>query len=156
MDAHGGEFLRPTRIERAFNSIFGALVRIGVGLPHNYVLQVRGRKSGRLYSTPVNLMDVGGALYLVCPRGRSQWVRNAEASGRVTLVRGSFRREFALTAVAAGEKPPLLKSYLDRYKTVVQRYFPVPAGSPLEAFAAYAARYPVFALTPIEAPTAPH
>jgi hypothetical protein len=44
------------------------------------------------------------------------------------------------------EKPELLKEYLDRYKTTVQRYFSVPAGSPSEAFFASAAKYPVFEL----------
>jgi hypothetical protein len=60
-----------------------------------------------------------------------------------------------LAPVADSDKPPLLKSYLDRYKTAVRRYFPIPAGSPPEAFAQCAAHYPVFALTPIDSLTAP-
>lgn len=111
------------------------------------MLEVRGRKSGRLYSTPVDLLEVTGRRYLVCPRGRAQWVRNAEAIGRVTLKRGSRRTEYVLRAVTAAERPGLLKAYLDRFKTVVQRYFPVPAGSPADAFEPYLDRYPVFELT---------
>ena len=42
----------------------------------------------------------------------------------------------------------MLRVYLDRYRSVVQRYFPVAAGSPPEAFAPIAARYPVFELRP--------
>jgi hypothetical protein len=84
MDASGGDFLSPTQMERIFNRMFGALVRIGVGLPHNYVLEVRGRKSGRVYSTPVNLMDVGAELYLVCPRGRAMGLqRGGERPGDI-------------------------------------------------------------------------
>jgi hypothetical protein len=38
--------------------------------------------------------------------------------------------------------------YLDSYKSAVQRYFPVPAGSPAAAFRDIAANYPVFELLP--------
>jgi hypothetical protein len=75
-------FLEPKPVEKLFNRLFGFLVGLGFGLEHNYLLQVRGRKSGRVYSTPVNVLDVAGKRYLVAPRGRTQWVRNAEAVGR--------------------------------------------------------------------------
>jgi len=48
------------------------------------------------------------------------------------------------------EKPEVLKAYLDRFKTAVQRYFTVPAGSPPQTFAPVAARYAVFELIPSE------
>ena len=44
------------------------------------------------------------------------------------------------------QKPPILKAYLDRFRREVQRYFPVMAGSPPDAFAPHAARYPAFEL----------
>src|ERR1039458_6030598 len=80
-------FRRPTAMERAFNRLFGFLVGLGFGLKHNYLLQVRGRKSGKLYSTPIDLLETGGKRFLVAPRGRTQWVRNAEAAGEVMLKR---------------------------------------------------------------------
>jgi len=146
-------FLKPTSLERLFNRVFGLLVGLGIGLKHNYLLQVRGRKSGKVYSTPVDVLDDSGRLFLVCPRGRAQWVLNAEASGRVTLKHGTSIREFALRAVSDSEKAPILKNYLDRFKLTVQRYFPIPAGSAPEAFSPYLAQYPVFELTP--PPSAP-
>jgi hypothetical protein len=39
-----------------------------------------------------------------------------------------------------------LRAYLDQFKFIVQRYFPLPAGSPASAFAPIADRYPVFQL----------
>jgi hypothetical protein len=48
--------------------------------------------------------------------------------------------------VPEADKPELLRTYLDRFKLTVQRYFPVPAGSPADAFASIANRYPVFEL----------
>jgi hypothetical protein len=73
-------------------------------------------------------------------------VRNAEAAGEVTLKKGGFRQSFGLRAIADADRPRHLKEYLDRFKATVQRYFPVPAGSPAEAFAAVAQNYPVFEL----------
>ncbi len=139
-------FRQPTPVERLFNRLFGLLVGWGFGLPHNYLVQVRGRKSGRLYSTPVDLLEYQGRKYLVAPRGRTQWVRNAEAAGEVTLKKGGSRRVYKIRAIPDANKPELLKAYLDRFRTTVHRYFPVTAGSPAQDFACVAAAYPVFEL----------
>jgi len=107
---------------------------------------VRGRKSGKLYSTPVDLLEYNGKRFLVAPRGRTQWVRNAEAAGEVALKKGSYRQSFRVCPIADTEKPPLLKAYLDSFRREVQRYFPVPAGSEAQAFVSLASNYPVFEL----------
>ena len=140
------EFLKPSAAEQFLNRAFGFLVGLGIGPSYCYVLQVRGRKTGKLYSTPVNLMEIDGKRLLVAPRGRTQWLRNAEATGEVTLKRGSYRKRFHLREIAAPEKLPILKQYLDQFRSAVQRYFSVPAGSPPEAFADVAERHPVFEL----------
>jgi deazaflavin-dependent oxidoreductase (nitroreductase family) len=140
------DFREPTVGERQLNRIFGALVRLGLGLKHNYLLQVRGRKSGRTYSMPVNVLDVGCRRYLIAPRGRTQWVRNAESAGEVVLRKGLFRQGYTLRPVDEEEKLKLLKLYLERFATTVQRYFPVQAGSPAEAFREMAKYYPAFEL----------
>lgn len=141
------EFRKPSVSEAIFNRIFGWVVGLGLGFSYTYLLQVRGRKSGRVYSTPVNLLEFDGRKYLVAPRGRTQWVRNAEASGQVTLKRGRTRLTFAVRAIPDGHRPPFLKAYLDRFRREVQRYFPVPAGSDQQAFMGIAHEYPVFELT---------
>ncbi len=140
------EFRAPSAGERFFNRAFGFIVSLGLGPAFIYELQVRGRKSGRIYSTPVNVMEEGGKRYLVAPRGRTQWVRNAEAAGEVTLKKGSRRETVRLRPLAGEEKLRILKAYLDRYKSVVQRYFSVPAGSPPEAFAPVQENHPAFEL----------
>ena len=139
-------FREPSALERFFNRAFGALVGMGLGPRDYYLLQVRGRKSGRVYGTPVSLVTLHGVRFLVAPRGRTQWVRNAEVSNEIVLKRGSSHRRFGLRALGDADKPPVLSTYLDRYRSVVQRYFPLPAGAPTHAFAAIAARYPVFEL----------
>jgi deazaflavin-dependent oxidoreductase (nitroreductase family) len=139
-------FREPTAIERMFNRTFGFLVGLGLGFSHNYLLEVRGRKSGKLFSTPVDLLERKGKRYLVAPRGRTQWVRNAETAGEITLKKGSSRQKLSLRPLADSEKPAILKAYLDSFKSEVQRYFPIAAGSPPEAFAELASSYPAFEL----------
>jgi deazaflavin-dependent oxidoreductase (nitroreductase family) len=144
----GSAFREPNALERFFNKAFGVIVGWGLGPRDYYLVQVRGRRTGRVYATPVNVVELQGIRFLVAPRGRTQWVRNAEAAGEVHLKRGSTRQRFRIRAVADREKLPVLRTYLDRFRRVVQRYFPVPAGAPLEAFAAIVERYPVFELLP--------
>jgi deazaflavin-dependent oxidoreductase (nitroreductase family) len=141
-------FRAPSAAERVFNRVFGFLVGLGLGFSYNYLLQVRGRKSGKIYSTPIDLLEVGGKRFLVAPRGQTQWVRNAEAAGEVILKKGSRRQRFRLRALSDQEKPEILKVYLDRFKREVQSYFPVPAGSPVEVFRELGQSYPAFELIP--------
>jgi deazaflavin-dependent oxidoreductase (nitroreductase family) len=142
-------FRAPSAGERLFNRIFGWLVGLGLGFSYNYLLQVRGRKTGRIYSTPIDLLEIAGKRFLVAPRGRTQWVRNAEAAGEVTLKRGSSRLQFRLRPIPDHEKPEILKAYLDRFHREVQRYFPIAAGSPPEAFRDLGESYPAFELIPV-------
>jgi deazaflavin-dependent oxidoreductase (nitroreductase family) len=148
VSAPAPRFEKPNAVERVLNRLFGVLVGLGVGPASTYLLEVHGRRSGRRYSTPVNLLDLEGRRWLVAPRGYTQWVRNAEAVGEINLKRGRRRERFRLRAVPDVEKPRILKAYLDRFKTTVQRYFPAPAGSPPQAFAGVTDRYPVFELIP--------
>jgi deazaflavin-dependent oxidoreductase (nitroreductase family) len=141
-------FRQPTPVEKIFNSVYGSLVGIGLGFSYNYLLQVRGRKSGKLYSTPINRLEWSGKQYLVAPRGRAQWVRNAEAAGEITLKKGSQRQRLRLRSLSGAEKLEILKAYLDTFKREVQGYFPIPAGSPKEDFVAIADNYPAFELLP--------
>jgi deazaflavin-dependent oxidoreductase (nitroreductase family) len=142
-------FREPTTVEKMFNRAFGLLVGLGLGFAHNYLLEVRGRKSGKLFSTPVDLLELRGKRFLVAPRGRTQWVRNAEAAGEITLRRRSTRLRFRLRPLSDVEKPEILKAYLDAFRREVQTYFPVPAGSPPEAFASLLNNYPAFELQPL-------
>lgn len=136
----------PSSGEKLFNRVFGFLAGVGIAPSFIYLLEVKGRKSGKIYSTAVNLMELDGKQFLVAPRGRTQWVQNAEAAGEVTLKRG-VRRRFRLRSLEDSEKPQVLKAYLTNYKSAVKKFFPIPPGAPLEEFAKIAGGYPVFELT---------
>ena len=145
-DKNKAEFQAPSAIESLFNRTFGFLIGLGIGPKFIYLLQVRGRKSGKIYSSPVNLMEIGGKQILVAPRGRTQWVRNAEAAGEITLKRGSSWRQFGLRPIADARKARAFEGILDRYASAVKKFFPVAAGSPSQAFRDIAGNYPVFEL----------
>ena len=87
------EFMRPSPLDRIVNRVFGFLVKIGFGLAHNFLLEVQGRKSGRIYATPVNVLTHENKRYLVAPRGDTQWVRNVVVSQKGDFSEGSQERK---------------------------------------------------------------
>ena len=140
------KYLRPSPFETRMNQWMGKLAAWGLGPSHMVQLSVRGRKSGKVYATPVNLMTVDGVDYLVAPRGTTSWVRNARSVGEVTLKRGRMTETVRLEELPDAAKPRLLKEYLERYKRDVQRYFTVQAGVDVSSFTSIAGEYPVFRL----------
>ena len=152
MPADAASFAKPGAFDRIFGRTLGFLVRIGLIRGHFYVLEVRGRRSGRIISLPVDLLELDGRRYLVCARGNSNWVRNARAAGEVVLVRALRRHRYVVRELPAEARPPILKAYLDRFATEVQRFFPIPKGSAVEAFDDLARHYPVFELQPSSGP----
>src|SRR4051812_78590 len=109
--------------EHVFNPLVALLTRMGVSVAGSRVLEVRGRKSGEPRRTPVNLLTVDGARYLVAPRGHTQWVRNLRARGDGRLLVGRRAEPFTATEVTDDEKPPLLRAYLKRWKWEVGMFF---------------------------------
>ena len=122
--------------------------RLGVSLAGSRVLEVRGRTSGEWRRTPVNPLKFEGALYLVAPRGETQWVRNLRASGEGRLRLGRSAEPFrAVEIVDEGEKAPILRAYLRRWKAEVGVFFEgVGPGSSEEQLRGIAPKHPVFLL----------
>jgi hypothetical protein len=54
---------------------------VGLGPGRTSLLTVRGRRSGRLYATPMTLVVEDGRRWLVAPYGAVNWVRNARDAG---------------------------------------------------------------------------
>jgi deazaflavin-dependent oxidoreductase (nitroreductase family) len=128
---------------RLANRLLTALLRRGVAGGMTYLLTVRGRRSGRPYSTPVNLIEHGAERWLVAPYGAVNWVRNARAAGQVTLSRGRHSETVGIRELGPEESAPVLKEYVRRVP-ITRPYFDATPQSPVEVFAAEAGRHPVF------------
>jgi deazaflavin-dependent oxidoreductase (nitroreductase family) len=136
---------RVTWATRLINRPFDWLARRGLGADYRYVLTVRGRRSGKPYSTPVDAIEHGGRRWLVAPYGITNWVRNARAAGEVELRRGDRTERMRVREAFSADAAPILRRYLELVP-VTRPYFEVGPDASDEALAAEAERHPVFQL----------
>ena len=128
-----------------FNPLVAALTRGGLSVHGSRVLAVRGRTSGEIRTTPVNLLTVDGQRYLVAPRGETQWVRNIRKAGVGELQLGRKTEPIRVEELPDDQKPDLLRAYLKRWKAEVGVFFDgVSATSPEEDVVRIAPDHPVF------------
>jgi len=138
-------YIRPGRATALFNGVIAGLTRAGVSVWGSRVLAVRGRTSGEMRTTPVNLLTVDGERYLVAPRGVTQWVRNIRVAGEAELRVGRRVEPVRVVELADDEKPGLLRAYLKRWKFEVGVFFEgVDASASDETLRRIAPGYPVF------------
>ena len=109
--------------KHVFNPAVALLSKAGISLAGSRRLTVRGRKSGKPYSTPVNPLEIDGVTYLVAPRGHTQWVRNLRVAGEGELSHGSRSKRFHGEEVPDADKLPILKTYLDKWAWEVGAFF---------------------------------
>lgn len=151
---HPMEGRRPawaTRLHGALETVYGALFRLiaVVGIPPSFivVLEVPGRRSGKMRSNVLIAADHESQRYLVSvPGEQSDWVRNVRAAGGSAVIRHGRRRSVLLKEVPIADRGPVLKSYLKR-SLGARTLFPVSHKAPVEEFAGIAASYPVFHVT---------
>jgi deazaflavin-dependent oxidoreductase (nitroreductase family) len=132
---------------RALNSLVRPLARLGLTGPRTHLLTVRGRKTGRPWSTPVSIVSDGRERWLVAPYGDRNWVRNARESGRVELRRGRRSEHLAVVELSPEEAVPVLRRYYELGR-VTRPFFDVTVDSPDADWLAEAPRHPVFRLLP--------
>ncbi len=132
---------------RLINFVFRLMTRLGLGAAYRYILTVPGRKTGRLYSTPVDVIEVAGDRWLVAAYGPVSWVRNARAAGEVTLSRGGRSQHFEVEEAASTAAVPALRNYITEIR-VTRPYFDAGPSSTDEEIAAELPRHPVFRLVP--------
>ena len=132
---------------RALNAVVRPLARLGLTGPRTHLLTVPGRVSGKLWSTPVSIVMIGDARWLVAPYGDRSWVKNARAAGWVELRRGRHRERLAVEELTPDEAVPVLQEYYRRGR-VTHPFFAVSLGSSREEWLADAALHPVFRLRP--------
>lgn len=132
-------------MNRFVNRVMMQLTRLGIG-PKNYaILTVTGRKSGKLYSTPISLVIHDGQRYMVAPYGDVSWVKNARAAGEVTLQRGKVTETLGFTELEPADAGPILQIYYG-HEAITRPYFDVPDNPTLDDFVQDAPNHPVFLL----------
>jgi deazaflavin-dependent oxidoreductase (nitroreductase family) len=143
-------YVRPDAFtQRVFNPFVAWLTRRGISVWGSRVLEVVGRRSGVVRTTPVNVLTFEGERYLVAPRGVTEWVRNVRVSGSCGLRVGRRTETVRLQELADDAKPELLRSYLRRWKWEVGQFFDgVGPDASDEQLLAIASGYPVFRIVP--------
>ena len=138
-------YIKPSKSTNVFNTMVQRLTGLGMSVWGSRVLSVRGRKTGELRSTPVNLLTIDGVRYLVAPRGETQWVRNLRVAGEGQLRVGRRVETFGYRELADDEKPQILRAYLKRWKFEVGVFFDgVDAKASDEKLREIAPGYPIF------------
>lgn len=138
-------YVRSGKGENVFHRTVGWLTARGISLMGTRMLYVRGRKSGELRSTPVNLLTLGGTRYLVAPRGHTQWVRNLRVAGEGQLRLGRRYETFHAVELSDDEKMSVLRAYLKKWAWEVGRFFEgLKADSPDDVVRGVAPGFPVF------------
>jgi deazaflavin-dependent oxidoreductase (nitroreductase family) len=132
-----------TWIRRIANTLVKALISLRLAPKQTYLLSVRGRKTGKLYSTPVRLVEEDRQRWLVAPYGEVSWVQNARAAGEATLTRNGQSEVVELKELGPEESAPVLKKYLEQVP-LVRPYFEVKPNAPTQEFISEAFRHPVF------------
>ena len=145
---------RPGTLMRWWNRMDAALYSAGLlARDHTAVLDVPGRRTGRITSVPVAIADIGRDEYLVSMLGpRVNWVRNVEAAGgRAVLHRRGSEFGVLLEPVAVDERAPILRRYLT-VAPGARPHLGLKPSAPLSAFEHIAADHPVFRIREPAAP----
>ena len=133
---------------RLVDWILAGMTRAGVGAPYLHILTVRGRRTGRLHSTPVDVIEAAGHRWLVAGYGLSSWALNARAGGEVTLRRGRRSQRYTVTEPGPSDAVPVLRRYMAQIR-VTRPYFDAAPDSPDDDVKAELPTHPVFELTPV-------
>jgi hypothetical protein len=138
---------RLTPATRLINRLSAGMIKAGVAASYAHILTVRGRTTGRLLSTPVDVITIGQDRWLVGAYGPTNWTRNARAAGEVTLRRGRRSQRYTVSEPNPPDAVPVLREYITRIR-VTRPYFDATKDSPDDAIMAELATHPVFRLTP--------
>lgn len=132
--------------------VLKGLLRLGIPMGPMILLTVKGRKSGKLRTTPVDLFQRNERSYLVSTHRQesSNWVKNLRAAGEGKLTRGWNHRAIKVVELPLDAAGKVLKEVLGPRLAstvggvVLRRTFSVPPDAPIEDFVRAAQSHPVF------------
>jgi deazaflavin-dependent oxidoreductase (nitroreductase family) len=156
------------RFLRLVNPLTHRLISAGLptGAP-NVLLTMRGRRSGKLRTVPVGMLDLDGRWFVQTTYGETGWVANLRADGEATVTHPGGRRvPVQVIELSAEEAGAVLRRALQGFRrSHVFRALLGPHARPpigvlmklririddtLEDYTAAARRYPLFELRPID------
>lgn len=146
--------MKPFKMSRSMRigtTILTTLMRAKVPIGPLRLLSVRGRKTGRIYTTPIALLEEPGGRYLVAPFGEVGWVRNIRASGQAELRDGRSTEAIHVTELDYTDAASILKLFRTRFGLVpfIPPYFEATPQSSLRDFEKEAPYHPVFRIETI-------
>jgi len=136
---------RPNPLARAMNRISAVHFASGILAPRNWVtLEVSGRRTGRIVSFPLVLVDHEGERYLVSMLGNdANWVHNVRTAGGHAVLRHGGSEPVSLVEIEVGARGPILRRYL-ALAPGARPHLPVDRRAPLADFERIAGKFPVF------------
>jgi hypothetical protein len=146
-------YRRPPALYRRLQRLSVLLTALGLVPETVVVLEVRGRRSGKLRRTVVVRTPAQGQDYVAALAGESEWVRNIRAAAGQAVLRHGRAERVKLIEVPPDERAPILWAYLHRPgwsspAQEAQHYFGVPSDPSMEQLRTIVDRYPVFRITP--------
>ena len=143
---------------RAINAVTKRVIRLGVPMGPMILLTVRGRKTGRLHTTPLGMFERDGRRWLFAEFGAVGWVHNLRVFGEATVSRGRTREAVTVSELPAEVAAvvlhdivaPWLKTPMGGMARMVagRPIFKVALDASVEQFIDEAARHPIFEVTP--------
>jgi hypothetical protein len=144
---------RPNSVAALLNRCWAIVAAAGFGPNRMVTLEVPGRKSGRLTSFPLMVVDYQGERYLVAMLGEgTNWVSNVRAAGGLAVLSHRRREAVRLEEVNPRICAPILRRYL-QIAPGARPHIPVDRRAPLVDFQQIAVHYPVFLIRPDLLPT---
>lgn len=98
------------------------------------VLVVKGRKSGKLISTPITPFHYMGQVYLVSPRGETQWVRNLRIAKQGKLIKKGKTQYFRGVELQGKLRDTVVAAYRKEMKVTESQFRLLPDLSDHPAF----------------------
>ena len=150
-DSHGSSIVIPV-----LNRIMKLLLKIGIRvniLGPMMLLTVRGRKTGKSRTIPVDVYERDGRRFLIATHGEGNWVRNLRVAHGGILSLGRHHQEFTAVELAPEVAGPIIKEFLGPLLSsqgirgnVLRRHLGVRANSSIDEFITVAKTHPVFEL----------
>ena len=134
------------------NPLMKGLLRLGVPLGPMTLITVKGRRSGKLRTTPVGVLQANGRKFIFGTFGEVDWTKNLRASGQVKVGRGGKRKTVSVRELGVDERAEVLKTALAAFlssrvgASFLKMGYDVSKDSPTADYLVEAARHPGFEL----------